>query len=273
MSTDRRRARRRIAAIAFAVTSLPGVAAAGDGRLEINQACVATGCFPGDAPGLPIETAANRSYVLTSDVSVGAMTDPGLLVGAGSTLDLNGFTVAGLVTCNGTPATCSESGVNSGGVYLGAGAVVRNGTIRGMRGHGVMGEPFSRVEGVEVQQNAAGGVTSYGDATGMVVQDCQIHHNGGSGVQMLAAGGANGARVLRNTIHGNGFRGVQGSISLLVDNAITNNANQGALLGTLDGTSGYRGNQFWSNNGGNQNVQISGGVSIGPNVCGTGVCP
>jgi len=249
---------------------LAAPAFAGDGRLEINQSCIASGCFPGDAPGIPIETQPNRSYVLTSDVSVGAVLDPGLLVGAGSTLDLNGFTVAGLVTCSGTPASCSESGVNSGGVYLGAGAVVRNGTIRGMRGFGVMGEPFSRIEGVVVEQNAAGGVASNGDATGMVVQDCQIHHNGGPGVQMLAAEGANGARVLRNTIHGNGFRGVQGPISLLADNAITNNANQGALLGS---ESGYRGNQFLSNNGGNQNSQISGGVSIGANVCGAGVCP
>jgi hypothetical protein len=121
-----------------------------------------------------------------------------------------------------------------------------------------------------VEQNAGGGIASNGDATGMVVQDCQIHHNGGPGVQMLVAEGANGARVLRNTIHGNGFRGVQGPISLLADNAITNNSNQGALLGS---ESGYRSNQFSSNNGGNQNVQVSGGVSIGPNVCGTGVCP
>ena len=41
-----------------------------------------------------------------------------------------------------------------------------------------------------------------------------------------------GARVLRNTIHGNAFTGVQGSLSLLVDNAIWLGRTQG--IGYLD---------------------------------------
>ena len=31
-----------------------GICHAGDGAYEINQACVDTGCFPGDAAGLPV---------------------------------------------------------------------------------------------------------------------------------------------------------------------------------------------------------------------------
>lgn len=260
--------------MAVAALVLGGAAAqAGDGRIEIHQACVAAGCGPGDAPGLPVETQAHQSYVLTSNVDFGDLADSGLVLAAGATLDLNGFTLSGSVTCSGAPATCSQSGVNSGGVFLGAGAQVRNGTIRGMRGFGVRGEAFARVEEVRIEHNAAGGVSADGDATGFVVQDCHIRENGGPGVQFQVALGALGARVLRNTIHGNAFNGVQGAVSLLVDNAITSNAGLGASINQAGSTAGYHGNQFWNNNGGNANAQVSGGVSIGPNVCGTGVCP
>jgi hypothetical protein len=35
---------------------------AGDGQVEIHQACVAIGCFAGDAPGFPVEIIAPGSY-------------------------------------------------------------------------------------------------------------------------------------------------------------------------------------------------------------------
>jgi len=259
--------------LAIVLLGLPCVARAGDGRLEINQSCLATGCVPGDAPGIPVETQANQSYVLTSNLALGVVVDPGFVLAAGATLDLNGFTISGQVTCSGTPAVCSDAGVNSGGVSAGAGAVVRNGTIRGMRGFGIRGDPFVRVEHVVVEQNAAGGISTNGDATGFVVQDSEIRQNGGPGIHFAYVSGALGARVLRNTIHGNAFTGVQGALSLLTDNAITANAGVGAVLGYAGSTAGYGGNQFWNNNGGNANAQVSGGVAIGPNVCGTGICP
>ena len=57
-------------ALGVAIASALGAGAthAGDGRLEINQSCIATGCFPGDAPGFPVETQEGKSYVLTSSL-------------------------------------------------------------------------------------------------------------------------------------------------------------------------------------------------------------
>ena len=46
-----------------------GAARAGDGRIEIHQSCVATGCLPGDTAGFPV-TLTPGSYVLTSNLSV-----------------------------------------------------------------------------------------------------------------------------------------------------------------------------------------------------------
>jgi hypothetical protein len=58
-------------ALAFGIASIAATTAiASDGRFEINQSCVATGCFPGDAAGFPVQTQANESYVLTSDIAV-----------------------------------------------------------------------------------------------------------------------------------------------------------------------------------------------------------
>ena len=46
-----------------------GPARASDGVLEINQTCATqTGCFPGDAPGLPVTLPVAGSYRLTSNL-------------------------------------------------------------------------------------------------------------------------------------------------------------------------------------------------------------
>lgn len=257
------------------VLALPAAALAGDGRLEINQACALAGCFPGDTPGIPVQTEANQSYVLTSDIAVGAVSSVGILLEAGSSLDLNGFTIAGEVTCPGAPAVCSEQGFNGGGVIARNGSVVRNGTIRGIRSFGIRLEPFVRVENMRIEQNAAGGVAADAPGSiGTVIQDSLILQNGGNGISLAVGAGALGVRVLRNTIHGNTLAGVAGALSLLADNAITSNGGLGAVLNYSGSTAGFAGNQLYGNNGGNANPQLSGGVSIGANVCATNTtCP
>ena len=45
--------------LAFAA-ALPAPSFAGDGVLEISQACVSLGCFPGDGPGFPVTPGKNR---------------------------------------------------------------------------------------------------------------------------------------------------------------------------------------------------------------------
>jgi hypothetical protein len=41
-----------------------------DGVLEINQACVSVGCFPGDLAGFPVTISSTGSYRLTSSLDV-----------------------------------------------------------------------------------------------------------------------------------------------------------------------------------------------------------
>ena len=55
--------------MAVALVLAPALAFAGDGRIEIHQSCVATGCLPGDTAGFPV-TLTPGSYVLTSNLSV-----------------------------------------------------------------------------------------------------------------------------------------------------------------------------------------------------------
>jgi hypothetical protein len=264
---------RRFALMAL-VLAVAAAAKASDGRLEINQACVAAGCFPGDSPGLPVETSPGGSYVLTSDLFLGSV-GAGVFLKEGGTLDLNGFTIEGSVICTGAPATCDVQGANGGGVITEARAVVRNGTIRKVTSYGIRLAPHVRVERMTIEQNAASGISAGNDGvTGVLIQDNQILQNGGAGIAIAANGGTLGARVLRNTVYGNESSGVTGAVSLLVDNAITSNGGLGAVLNYGGSTAGFGGNQFWNNNGGNANPQMSGGLSIGTNICGLGTtCP
>ncbi len=249
-----------------------GHAAAGDGVFEINQSCVATGCVPGDAAGLPVETAANQSYVLTSNLAAGSSA-VAVTLGAGSTLDLNGFAIEGDVTCTGAPAACSQQGFNGGGVLAGARAAIRNGTIRGIRSYGIRGGNFVRVEKMLIEQNAAGGIYGSDGTVGWVIEDCQILQNGSSGIS-LAYGASLGTRIQHNTIYGNQYAGVQGAVGLVLDNTIANNGNLGAIFNYSGNVTGFANNQFFGNNGGNANPQMSGGLEVGTNVCATNTtCP
>ena len=62
------------AAVALALATSTALhvlpAGAGEGAIEINQLCVATGCFAGDAPGWPVQLTEPGSYVLTSNLDV-----------------------------------------------------------------------------------------------------------------------------------------------------------------------------------------------------------
>src|SRR6476619_1942828 len=99
------------ATVAIALATIAG---ASDGRLEINQACVAAGCFAADTPGFPVETQANRSYVLTSGLTVPDANTTAVILNQNSALDLNGFTIQGVTTCSASPTVCSNTGSGVG---------------------------------------------------------------------------------------------------------------------------------------------------------------
>lgn len=124
---------------ALAMTSTPAIA--DEGVLEINQQCALNGgCFSGDTAGFPVTIGGTGSYKLTSglDVAVAAVSDSSnttaiRVTATDVTIDLNGFTVQGPVTCSGTPvSSCTNAGGGEGIELEASGATVKNGTIEGV---------------------------------------------------------------------------------------------------------------------------------------------
>lgn len=134
------------------------LAHAGDGVLEINSACVNDGCYSGDEPGFPVEINQSGSFMLTSNLSVNVNTTAILIQSDDVTLDLNGFTISGPVSCSAMPTTCNTSGI---GVGIDASdndnVTIRNGTVRGMGDEGISVRA-GQVLDVTVSENAGTGL-------------------------------------------------------------------------------------------------------------------
>jgi hypothetical protein len=303
----------RLGVVGLIVTAASGLPArAVDGVLEINQACVALGCFPGDDPGFPVEIENAGSYRLTSDLILDGLASARIVVTAGDvTIDLNGFTVAGPVTCSGSPVQCTDKGFVGHGIdaLSAPGVTVRNGVVRG-NVDGVRVGQQGRVEDVRAAHNGRDGISILGG----VVENCTavlngsrgiyavdgslIHgntasHNGGDGIYLINRGlvsnnvtrlnGGDGIRtnfwvsMIGNTVTENGIgdpgnvgiRSASGGLS--IGNSAWFHSGVGLSLGTVGG---YAMNVTGSNNGGNTNPQVQGGIELGGNVCGNDTsCP
>lgn len=155
------------------VLGVPASGHAGDGRLEINQACATGGgCFAGDASGFPVRVGAPGSYLLTSSLEPGSA--DAIVIGAGVrvvAIDLNGFVIQG-------PATGSGTGIRG---ESGASAItIRNGSVNSMGGDAIDIGGSAVIESV----NALG---SGGDGFDVnqtsLVRDCRIVGNAGYGIR------------------------------------------------------------------------------------------
>lgn len=240
-------------ALVLLALALATPALATDGVLEINQTCaVETGCFPGDAPGFPVQITTPGSYRLTSNLTgIGANVDALFLETARVTIDLNGFSLTGPSIGSGTGNGIAGGGVD--GSFAGF-TTIENGVIRGFRGKGVAlgGATGVRVENVGFDFNAGGGVdlgeearvhgcrfsrngtstsTSHGVGVdvGASVQDNVIAESGGHGI--LAFGPAN---VSGNTVRANGESGIfvsAGNGAVVHRNAVEGNGDDGIYVG------------------------------------------
>lgn len=257
---------RSVAIAALGIVMLTTSAAyAGDGRLEINQACVATGCFPGDSPGFPVQTSAGQSYVLTSSLTLPNADTTAIQLGEGSSLDLGGFRIEGVTSCSASPTTCSNTGTGRG-VSASSGGAVRNGRIARMGSHGISGSALV-VEGVVVDGNGGHGISGGGGPTGWMIRNCRIQLNGLDGINMNVGGGSDGALVEHNVIRRNGGIGVFGVELQIRDNTIVGNDGYGIVSLPGGGTvAAYGGNYLVDNNAGG--LQVQGGVQLGTNICG-----
>ena len=259
------------AALWLAAAAIP--AAAADGRFEINQSCVAAGCFPGDAPGFPIDTQEAASYVLTSNLVVPDANTRAVTLAASAVLDLNGFSISGSTTCTGTPVTsCSGTGTGDG-VYAEDFATIRNGAIRKMGHYGIAGNGGVSVESMVVEQNGSFGLFfnySNDGPEANLVRDSRIARNGGAGVQESGGGGGIGTLITGSVFYGNKDAGVQGFNVHVTNNTFARNGS----VGISGSTAAVGGNTFLYNNGGNDQPQTGPIVQISPNFCGADTtCP
>ena len=243
-------------------------ARAGDGVLEINQACVAAGCFPGDNAGFPVLLNAG-SYRLTSDVTVPDADTDAIRMYDGATLDLGGFSLLGPTTCTGSPAACTGAGSGDGVLVSGNNVTIRNGHIAGFGHFGIYGREGMRVENVTLEMNGADGINTQGG--GVQIIGCKANRNGAHGISAAYQGGA--VMLIGNTAVGNGLGGIDVANALLLDNSAHQNGNIGINAAYQDTASALARNVGGSNGNLAAANQVKGGHHFGPNLCGSVVCP
>ena len=251
---------RRIAALlGLVIVSSP--AWAGDGVLEINQACVAAGCFVGDGAGFPVTITASGSYRLTSNLVVPDANTSGIQFAVGGvSLDLGGFAIQGPTQCTGEPVTsCTPigSGVGVSGEQR---AHIHDGRVEGMGNIGIAAGGDARVWDVSVSNNGGIGINlSRGDS----VRNSTVTFNGSSGI--VGASGGGFGEVAGCTVRGNKLAGTQLTSGLVVDSRFQNNGTLG-----IGGSPAYKGNVVT----GNTTPGVPSGDAIGCNaIDGTAVCP
>lgn len=258
-------------ALALGVVSgivLPSVGLAEEGVLEINQACVATGCFSGDSGGFPvtIDGSAGRSYRLTSDLvtsnpnqTIIDITNSSM---PGRTLDLNGFHIEGPTLCSGLPVdSCTPTGSGVGVRSATESTTVMNGSIRGMGQHGLeLNAAYARVRDLTVSDCGVDGISVAGFS---VIESVVLVENGDDGLASFAPGvNLTGCVLARN-----GGNGAEITERSQVRNCqLGKNENYGLSVGS---TVGYSHNSFYSNGDG----AVAGGLNLGGNSCEAVVCP
>jgi hypothetical protein len=256
-----------------------------DGVLEVNQACAAQGCFPGDAAGLPvtIDGSAGRSFRLTSDLVVPDAATQGIRVLAngntdGVTIDLGGFAIRGPTRCPNPPTTACAPAGDGIGIYVEdvhpgpRAVVVRNGSIIGMGNYGVLlGGANAVAENLRVSDNGGTGIGT--ESVGSRISGCHVRANGGPGIQTDQTsvitdstsldngreGITNAAVISGSTASRNGGAGIFCTVCSVVGNSVA--ANQGPGIQT--GISAISHNSIFLNHG--DGIECSGDCAIDSN--------
>jgi len=207
---------RRAILVAGALTASPAVA--GEGIIEINQACaVQTGCVAGDDAGFPVILTQPGSYQLTGNLTVSGPSHAIQIATNRVTLDLAGFVIEG-------------SGVGLDGISSvdRADVEIRNGTIRGMSDQGIHAfgaqSRGHRLARLRVEGNGAGGISL--DGSHHAIRDCVVRANGFRGITVFESASITGVTAQGNA--GDGIRAQGGSI--IVHSISTGNAQDGIAI-------------------------------------------
>lgn len=282
-----------------------GICHAGDGAYEINQACVDTGCFPGDAAGFPVTITTPGTYRLSSNLTMPNIATGAIVVQANDvTIDLGGFRIVGPITCGGTPTVCTPATNGDGAIGIDGfssdptNLVVRNGSITGM-GSGLLLSYDGRAEGIKATQNGYIGIRA---RTGAAVVDSTATANGSIGIEGrlidrcvasrnrqygFAAMSISNSQAVNNDDYGI-YLNIGGNVvgSTVSDNRVgiislggaqvldsVFNGNTLAAIQNTQGTLAVARSTFLDNNGGG--AQWGGTiVQLQPNLCGSSMaCP
>jgi hypothetical protein len=208
----------RIVASFVALAAVAGPAYAVDGVVLINQAVALNGnVTPGDAPGFPVTISVPGSYRLSSNLIVpDANTSAIQVVVSDVTIDLNGFSIVGPVSCIGFPTTCNPIGGGNGIDALAFADHIKvfNGTIRGMGANGIHLLGFAHF----VDRVHAVGNGRIGILVGGAVNQSNGSDNGSDGIVSDS--------VTASSARGNGGNGISVSASA-IHNDVDTNAQQG----------------------------------------------
>lgn len=263
-------------ALVLAAVSGPLAARGSDGVLEVNQACVATGCFAGDTAGFPVTLSEPGSYQLTSNLELVGTGTAVSITGDGVDLDLGGFTIDNGGRCTGTPVTsCAGGGASTLGIVLGGShGRVSNGVVRGFNNAGIRAvdcESGCIVERVTVTDSGADGVTVLQAGTSqLTLRHVALVRNGDEGFDVV---GGVGRIVLEDSrVIGNAGFGVEG---MAKSTLLRSQFGQNGLAGVSCSECAMGQCSFFDNNGSDIAAQFSITAlrDMGGNVCDDGACP
>jgi len=254
-----------------------GATHAVDGMILINQSKALTGSVtPGDAAGFPVTLSQPGSYRLSGNLTVSDQNTTAIQVTADNiTIDLNGFAILGPNLANGVGQGVSASSRTN--------VAVLNGTVRGMGERGVHLGNKARAEGLRLISNTDGievgvdslvqettalnnrvaGIVAFGKSA---ILNSVANQNGEFGIST-----ADDCLIQGNIALGNARYGIlTGSNSTVLQNTVTGNGDFGLFLNSR---TGYAQNVI-AENGTITGPQVSGGIQMGTNVCGSDtICP
>ncbi|MES2956878.1 MAG: right-handed parallel beta-helix repeat-containing protein [Pseudomonadota bacterium] len=225
------------------------------GVVLIDQAKAESGgVTPGDVAGFPVTISQPGNYRLAGPLTVSDANVSAIVIASDNvTLDLNGYTLQGPVSCTGLGAqkSCAPLGVGDGIQAVGrSGIALHGGRVRGFA-FGVQIGARNAVEGVFVSHNSKHGISAAGDSR---IHGNSVFNNGWSGIFAI------GSLITNNTVTDNRVHGIATDDGgLVLDNKLTLNGGWG-----LTGSSGFARNSFIQN----QAPYSNSALAIGPNWCG-----
>jgi len=227
---------------------------------DFNQpplSCTGTGSGRGIAGG---------SHLTVTNGTVRGMGSHGVLASENCRIDKvhaisNGAN--GMSTLNGcvlTDNVAMRNGTN--GIFNQRGTLIGNTAVSNGEA-GITCTNSCQISKSSVSFNGGPGIAAGG---GSVIANSSATFNGGSGIASI------GGTVVGNTALSNTLSGIFSQSGLVKDNLSSNNTGVGLQI-TID--TGYAGNVFVGNNGGNANPQVSAGsaLNLGHNKCGNALCP